>query len=27
MDQASVLSHLLLAPELMRVDDALNDSR
>lgn len=27
MDQASVLSHLLLAPELMRVDDALNDFR
>ena len=26
MVQASVLTHLLLAPELMRVDDALNDS-
>ena len=26
MDQASVLTHLLLAPELMQVDDALNDS-
>lgn len=26
MAQASVLTHLLLAPELMQVDDALNDS-